>query len=88
MPAARFIRPLSEQEQQELKQLYRKTEQADVRSRCQMILLSAAGQPVAEIAKLTYFSEDAVLYWFQRYESDQLAGLEDRPGRGRPAKSG
>jgi transposase len=87
MPAARYIRPLTEDEQKGLKHLYRKTDEADLRTRCQMILLSAQGHSVAEIADLTFFEEDAVLYWLGRYEQESLSGLEDRPRPGRPRKS-
>ena len=87
MPAARYIRGLSEAEQKALKELYRKTADADLRTRCQMILLSVQGHSVAEIADLTFFEEDAVLYWFDRYEQESLKGLEDRPRPGRPHKS-
>jgi transposase len=88
MPAARYLRSLTDAEQKALKQLYRQTNNADLRTRCQMILLSAQGYSVAEIAKLTFFEEDAVLYWFDRYEQESLSGLEDRPRPGRPRKSG
>jgi transposase len=52
-----------------------------------MILLSAQGHSVAEIADLTFFGEDTVLYWIDRYEAENLNGLEDRPRSGRPSKS-
>jgi transposase len=87
MPAARSIRTLTDDEKQGLRKLYRQTDQADLRTRCQMILLSAEGYSVAEIARLTFFEEDSVLYWFDRYEAKNLAGLEDRPRSGRPSKS-
>lgn len=87
MPAARTIRTLTETEKQDLRKLYRQTDQADLRTRCQMILLSSEGYSVAEIARLTFFEEDSVLYWFDRYEAEQLKGLEDRPRSGRPPKS-
>jgi transposase len=87
MPAPRYIRSLTLGEVGALKQLYRRTESADLRTRCQMILLSAEGHSIADIARLTFFDEDAVRYWFDRYEAENLAGLEDRPGRGRPPKS-
>jgi transposase len=71
-----------------LKQLYRRTDNADIRTtRCQMILLSAEGHRVAEIGRLTFYEEDTVLYWFDRYEAENLPGLEDRPRLGRPPKS-
>lgn len=87
MPAPRSIRKLTQEEEQALRQLYRRTDAAEIRTRCQMLLLSAQGHSVAEIARLTFYEEDTVLYWFDRYEAENLAGLEDRPGRGRPPKS-
>ena len=87
MPEARFVRSLSEAERKALRELYRATQDADVRTRCQMILLSAQEYPVSEIADLTLFNEDSVLYWLDRYESQGLSGLEDRPRSGRRPKS-
>lgn len=52
-----------------------------------MILLSADSHSVGEIARLTLFDENSVLFWFDRYETDGLTGLEDRPRTGRPPKS-
>lgn len=87
MPTARQIQTLPEEERKELESLYRRTDNADVRTRCQMVLFSSKGYSVAEIAKLTLFEEDTVLYWFNRYEAEKLKGLEDRPRSGRPRKS-
>lgn len=87
MPEARYVRGLSTAEQKALRELYRQTKNADVRTRCQMILLSAQQYAVSEIANLTLFNEDSVLYWLDRYESQGLQGLEDRPRSGRPPKS-
>jgi transposase len=84
----RHVRKLSTEEQQALRELYRQTEQADVRTRCQMILLSAQGHTVVQIAEWTLFDQDSVLYWFARYEAENLKGLQDRPRPGRPPKSG
>ncbi len=88
MPPARFVRALNSAELDQLQQLYRQTNSADIRSRCQMVLLSAQHRAVAEIAACTFFGEDTVLYWIDRYERDGLTGLEDRPRSGRPPKSG
>lgn len=87
MPEARYVRCLSEAEQKALRELYRDTQNADVRTRCQMVLLSAQEYRVSEIADLTLFNEDSVLYWLDRYESQGLSGLEDRPRTGRRPKS-
>jgi transposase len=87
MPPARYIH-LNATEVEALEQLYRQTTNADIRTRCQMVLLSARGRSTVEIAELTLFDQDTVLFWFDRYEADGLAGLEDRPRSGRPPKSG
>ena len=87
MPEARYVRSLSNAEQKALRELYRQTQDADVRTRCQMILLSVQEYAVSEIANLTLFNEDSVLFWLDRYESQGLAGLEDRPRSGRRPKS-
>jgi transposase len=87
MPGARYVRSLSKEEQKALRELYRRTDKADVRTRCQMILLSTEEYAVSKIADLTLFNEDSILYWFDRYEQDGLAGLEDRPRTGRRPKS-
>jgi len=87
MRPGRYIRELSAAERDVLRQLYRETKDADLRTRSQMLLLSAEGHSVGEIAQLTFFDEDSVLYWFNRYEAEGLTGLEDRPRSGRPPKS-
>jgi len=87
MPEARYVRSLSNAEQKALRELYRQTQNADVRTRCQMILLSFQEHAVSEISELTLFNEDSVLYWLDRYESQGLHGLEDRPRSGRRPKS-
>jgi transposase len=87
MPAPRNIHKLTKEELEALQKLYRQTENADTRTRCQIILLSAQGRSIAEIASLIFFDEDTVLYWFDRYEAENLKGLEDRPHSGRPPKS-
>jgi hypothetical protein len=86
MRPGRFINQANDQELNALRQLYRETKDADLRTRCQMILLSAGGHNVAEIAELTLFDENSVLFWFDRYEAEGLTGLEDRPRSGRPPK--
>lgn len=85
MPPARYIQ-LTSAQHTALRRLYRRTDNADVRSRCQMVLLSAQGHSAAEIAELTFFDQDTVLFWFDRYETEGLKGLQDRPRSGRPPK--
>lgn len=85
MPPTRRVR-LTPEDDTALRLLYRGTDNADVRSRCQMILLSAQGHGAAEIARLTFFDQDTILFWFDRFEAAGLDGLQDRPRSGRPPK--
>ena len=87
MHPQRFVRELGPEKVEELFEVYRHTHDARLRSRCQMILLSSQGRPVSEIARVTMFSEDAVLFWLERYDNEGLEGLKDRPRSGRPSKS-
>jgi transposase len=86
MRPGRYVHKLSDTEHDALRQRYRQTAQADLRTRCQIILLSAQGYGVPEIARLTFFDADSILFWLDRYEAEGLAGLEDRPKSGRPPK--
>lgn len=87
MPPARYVHGMEPPEREQLERRYRETAQADLRTRCQMILLSVQRYSVAQIAELTFYDQDTVLYWLDRYEAEGLDGLEDRPRSGRPPKS-
>lgn len=87
MPAPRFVRPLNAAEFAALHERYRTTNDADERSRGQMILFSAHGKTAPEIAQLTWFDADTVLYWMDRYEAEGLDGLATKLRPGRPPKS-
>jgi transposase len=86
MPAARTLSVTSEQSEC-LLDAYRCTHDANIRSRIQMNLLVSQGKSVAETATLTYFDENTVLYWLNRFREHDLGGLLDRPRSGRPKKS-
>ena len=88
MPPARYVHRMEPPERERLERRYRETAEADLRSRCQMILLSAESYSVLQIAQVTFYDQDTVLYWLDRYEAEGLDGLEDRPRSGRPPKSG
>jgi transposase len=85
MPPARDVQ-LTPAQDAALKYPYRRTDNADMRSRCQTVLLSAQGHSAAEIADLTFFDQETVLFWFDYYKAEGLTGLRDRPRPGRPPK--
>ena len=78
------VSPLSEEKIFELEQLYRKTEVPRVRTRAQMVLLSAEKKLKAdEIADIVRESSVTVLRWLHRYIAEGLQGLMDAPRSGR-----
>lgn len=61
-----------------------RTISADKHERAIMILESSAGTPVKDIAFRLNTYPNKVIEWGKRYEQEGLAGLRDRPRRGRP----
>jgi putative transposase len=80
------VHTLSDEEANALKRLHRKTSNADVRSRCDMILLSNEGLSPPQIAKRVRFSRDTVVRYIHRYETEGLHGLYTKARSGRPRR--
>src|SRR6266516_3713006 len=57
-------------------------------SRAVMVLLSLQGLPAAQIAVLLECHPATVRRWIGRFNSGGMAGLADRPRRGRPLRGG
>jgi transposase len=84
MKQAIRIPALSEEQRTALEQLYRKTKVPRVRTRAQMILLSAEQNLKAEeIASIVRESAVTVLTWLKRYLAEGIEGLQDAPRAGR-----
>lgn len=80
------VHPLTTKELNALKRLHRQTTDANVRSRCDMILWSNEGLSSPQIAKLVRFSHDTVSRYIARYETEGISGLLTKPRSGRPRK--
>jgi transposase len=81
------VPPLIPVQREELDQLYRTTKAPRLRTRAQMVLLSAEqGLKVPQIAVIVRESEATVLRWLKRYRAEGLEGLQDAPRPGRPAE--
>lgn len=79
-----YVSFLSEEQKVELDELYRKTEVPRVRTRAQMVLLSAEKKlKVDEIADIVRESSVTVLRWLHRYMAEGIQGLLDAPRAGR-----
>jgi transposase len=79
-----YVPTLSEEQKDELEALYRKTVIPRIRTRAQMILLSAEkGLNTEEIADIVRESSVTVLRWLHRYIAEGIQGLMDAPRAGR-----
>jgi transposase len=81
------IESLSDEQRRALLALRRRAV-GRVALRAQMVLLSARGYSVAQIAELFEVGADVVRTWLHRYQQQGARGLEDRPRPGRPPKDG
>jgi len=80
------IPPLTPTQRALLDRLYRTTEALRLRTRAQMILLSADQRlKVPQIALITRDSEATVLRWLKRYRAEGMDGLQAAPRPGRPS---
>lgn len=74
---------VSDEQRRELDQVSRQAV-GRVALRAQMVLLSARGYSVPQIATIHACGEEVVRQWLHRYEEQGAAGLEDAPRSGRP----
>jgi hypothetical protein len=58
----------------------------DYRSRCRCIILSSETWSVDQLMTFFEVSKLTIYNWFNRYESEGIAGLKIRSGRGRKRK--
>jgi hypothetical protein len=82
-----FVRALSPEEREAIHQLLRsRTVPAGYYVRAQIIHFSSRGETPAEIARRLEHKYDNVVKWIRRFNEEGLAGLSERPGRGRKPK--
>jgi transposase len=87
MSKAVFVRRLAGSERKELSRLIRRGNNACVVRRAQMIQLSSQGKTPAEIGALWEISGQGVRKIIYRFNREGIAGLANRPRKGRPAKT-
>lgn len=81
------IEKLSKEAWQELDKMYRTTKTPRMRTRFQMIFLSAEqGLNAPKIAEIVRESENTVQRWLKRYQAEGIQGLYDAPKSGSPGK--
>lgn len=78
---------LTDEQRDELDELYRTTKVPRLRTRAQMVLLAAERElKVPDIAAIVRESADTVARWLKRYLAEGLEGLKDAPRPGRPSE--
>ena len=87
MSKAVFVRELTAQERSALRRLVRGGTDASAVRRAQMVLLSSRGKTASEVASLWGVTGQCVRKVINRFNREGLAGLPDRPRRGRPRKA-
>ena len=80
------IGPLAADQRQALERLRRRAV-GRVSQRAHMILLSARGYTVPQLADIFDVGEDVVRTWLHRYQPTGPVGLDDRPRPGRPPRA-
>lgn len=79
---------LTEEQQQQLAEVYRTTKNVRIRTRAQMVLLACEQHLSApRIAALVREDDETVRRWLNRYLAEGTQGLFDRPKAGGPAKT-
>jgi transposase len=79
----RFIQDLSSETLPLLQKIYKKSKYHRVRQRAHCLLLSSQGYTIKELSHIFNVDRITIYNWFHSWESRRLAGLYDRPGKGR-----
>lgn len=82
----RFIAPLDDSTQAQLKALMKTHPVFQVRQRAHAILLSAKGYPIERLADIFDVDRDTVAAWLDRFDDGGPEALENHPRPGRPRK--
>lgn len=81
----KFAQPIPEEVRITLQEMHMNHPTFRCRQRAQAILLSARGFSIAELWSILEVRRDAISGWIDRWESEGLLGLYDRPRIGRPS---
>jgi transposase len=74
---------LSERDRIELASGLKKGDSHCFRNRCHVILLKAEGRSSKDVGLITDMSHISVNHWVNRFKSEGISGLHNKPGQGR-----
>ena len=79
----RYIKGLTKDTLKLLERIYQQSKYYQVRQRAHCIRLSYQGYKISELMAIFKVSRNTIYNWFNNWESSQLVGLYNNPGRGR-----
>jgi transposase len=82
----RCVRPLSDEEREEVTRVYRSSTTADLVRRCHAVSLCANGQPIPAIAQMLRVDQSVIHRWLDRCEGGGVAALAPQERAGRPPR--
>lgn len=74
---------LTVEQQKALQEGYQLGKTHAFRRRCQLVLLKSEGRTSKEVSRIIKMNEISINTWLDRYQSEGIAGLMTKPGRGR-----
>ena len=80
----KFVKPLTDEQRQQLKEVMKSQAPQRRRMRAHAILLSDRRYSIAQIADIYQVDRDRVSEWLEWWETYQFEGLDDDPRSGRP----
>ena len=84
MGQLKFVSTLSEEQTQQLREMYQYHQTFSCRRRAQAILLSANGYTITQIEQILQVDRDTISVWFNRFAQWGVLGLKDLARSGRP----
>lgn len=81
-----FLREINPLSAKLLKRIYRQSKHEQVRQRAHCLILASEGVKVKELIKIFQVSYRTIYNWFERWESEGIIGIYNKPGRGCKAK--
>ena len=77
-----FIREINPLSSKLLERIYHQSRHHQVRQRAHCLILALQGVKVEELMKIFQVSYKTIYNWFNRWESEGMVGLYNKPGRG------
>lgn len=78
----RFMREINPLSFKLLERIYRFSRHHQVRQRAHCLILASPGIKITELMKIFQVSYKTLYNWFNRWESEGMIGLYNKPGRG------